>query len=161
MIRAIAIMDAKQGIAASGSAPNNIPWNIPADKQHFRQLTNGSAIVMGRGTYETFDEPLPGRRNVVVSRSIDTVRPGFELIKDIAKLPKNEDLWVIGGAQIYTAMLDVCDELYITHVAGDFNCDRFFPEFADNFMLQSKSAVKKDGDYSFYFAVYTKKPANT
>lgn len=151
MIRAIAAIDEKRGIAAKGK----IPWDIPTDVQYFREQTLGGIVLMGRETYEQFKGPLPNRRNVVASRSLQTVREGFELTNNAHAFLQNErDVWVIGGAGLYEALLDDCDELYITHINGDYNCDRFFPSINIKYILNSSSITHKQNGYTFTFAVY-------
>ncbi len=152
MIRAIAAVDEKLGIAANGG----IPWTIPEDGQYFRQQTETGIVLMGKDTYEEFAEPLPNRRNIVASRHLRTAREGFEIVNDVNEFLQNtlDDVWIIGGAGLYTSTLHYCDELYLTHIEGDFNCDRFFPVYADGFSLLSQSSEQVSGNYRFRFAVY-------
>lgn len=163
MIKALASLDEKRGIAAPlpVDAPYHIPWRTPEDLRHFRDLTLGSTILMGRGTYETLERPLPGRRNVVASRSLTAVRDGFELVPDAEAFLQEaaETIWVIGGATLFETTLQYCDELYLTHVRGDYRCDRFFPPYADEFVLKEQSDWQVSGDITFRFAVY-KRPVD-
>jgi dihydrofolate reductase len=154
MIRAIVAIDDARGIAAQGA----IPWHIPVDAQYFRTQTQNGIVLMGKDTYTEFVRPLPERRNVVASRELQTVREGFELTHDVPNFlqQSTEDVWIIGGAGLYASTLQYCDELYITHVAGDFNCDRFFPEFAADFAQIQRTPMQIDNGYNFYFAVYQK-----
>jgi len=154
MIRAVAAIDDKRGIAGAGK----IPWSIPADSKYFREQTQSGTVLMGRDTYQEFAQPLPHRRNVVASHELQSVRPGFELTHDVPAFLQQatEDVWIIGGAGLYASTLQYCQELYLTHVAGDFNCDRFFPEFAEAFTQTQRSEVQAQNGYEFYFAVYTK-----
>ncbi|MDB5170025.1 MAG: dihydrofolate reductase [Candidatus Saccharibacteria bacterium] len=158
MIRAIAAIDDKQGIAAGGS----IPWNIPEDHRHFRSFTEHGVVVMGWATYEEFALPLPNRRNIVVSRTQQPVREGWELITDVEAFLQlaTEDVWIIGGAQLYASTLQFCDELYLTQVVGDFNCDRFFPPFEADFTLQDQSPMQTSGQYQYQFNVYQRANKN-
>ena len=154
MIRAIADLDGQRGIAAKGS----IPWSIPLDSQYFRDQTSHGIVLMGRETYEEFAKPLPNRRNVVISRGLQRVRAGFELITDLPTFLKEstEDIWIIGGAGLYESALPYCDELYLTHVTGDYGCNRFFPDYSEAFSLKNQSPVQVQNDYSFTFAVHIK-----
>lgn len=153
MIRAIVALDDTRGIAAQGV----IPWDIPRDRQYFRRMTIDSTILMGRETYEQFSVPLASRRNVVASKTLQSVRGGFELTHDAAAFVKqNNNLWVIGGAQLYESLITMCDELYITHVAGDYSCDRFFPDFEGDFtQVESSPRIQQNG-YHYTFAMYKK-----
>lgn len=157
MIRAIAAIDEQRGIAKEGA----IPWDIPEDKTYFRNATEGDIVLMGRETYDEFAEPLSGRRNVVVSRSLQEVRSGFELTTNVVSFVANttEDIWIIGGAGLYESLLDECHELYITHIASDFDCDRFFPAYESSFELVHESPKQYSGDLTFTYAVYKKVPA--
>jgi dihydrofolate reductase len=152
MIRAIAAIDDKQGIAAKGKTP----WAIPADIHYFRDQTEGKTVVMGREMYTEFSDPLSGRSNVVVSHTLESVRPGFQLVHDIDTFLKQavEDVWIIGGAGLYESVLGYCDELYLTHVQGDFDCDRFFPAYEGTFALKQESAWQNDGKYTYKFSLY-------
>lgn len=125
---------------------------------YFKEQTMSSTIVMGRGTYETFLKPLPGRRNIVVSKNLNSVTNGFELIDDLPSFLSEAavDIWIIGGAKLYTSALQYCEELYITHINGSYGCDRFFPSYADNFELFKTSRPQVDNGYEFRYAVYVK-----
>lgn len=157
MIRAIAAIDDKRGIAVDDRPPHGIPWDIPEDKAYYRTKTSGSIIIMGHNTYGPFRRPLPDRRNIVASHTLKKVGAGFELISNLEAflLETNEDIWIIGGAELYRTALKYCQELYLTHVEGDFNCDRFFPTY-DNFMLKEKSPVHEQNGHRFYYAIYEK-----
>lgn len=155
MIRAIAAIDDKRGLAAKGS----IPWKIPDDVRYFREQTERGIVVMGWATYLEFAGPLPNRRNIVVSRTTQPVREGFELVTDIASFldRTQDDIWIIGGAGLFVTTLQFCDELYLTHVVGDFNCDRFFLPYENDFRLTRESETKTNGQYQFQFKVFTRK----
>nr|AIA17167.1 Dihydrofolate reductase [uncultured bacterium] len=152
MIRAIAAIDDKRGIAAGGK----IPWRIPEDTRYYKEKTEHSTVVMGWATYEEFAEPLPNRRNLVVSRTDQPIRPGFELVTDVDSYLQHatEDIWIIGGAGLFSTTLQYCEELYLTHVAGDFNCDRIFPVYEDAFTLAESSPEQVSGPYHFRYNVY-------
>ena len=156
MIRAIAAIDDKRGIAAPGVPPWNIPWDIPEEKARYRQLIAHANILMGKNTYHS-RVPRSDKRNIVASTTLEGVDAPFELIRDVdAFFQQNtEDLWIIGGADMYASTLKYCDELYITHVVGDFGCNRFFPGF-ENFTLREKSPMHEQNGYKFYYAIYTK-----
>ncbi|HEY1063788.1 MAG TPA: dihydrofolate reductase [Candidatus Saccharimonadales bacterium] len=152
MIRAIAALDDKRGIAANGG----IPWNIPEDSRHFRELTERGVVVMGWATYEEFAAPLLNRRNVVVSRTVQPVREGFELLVDVESFLRDapEDTWIIGGGALFASTLQFCEELHLTHVQGDFDCDRFFPDFMGRFRLKDQTDWQSSGDYTYRFSTY-------
>lgn len=108
-------------------AAGGIPWHVPEDLAHFRAVTAGATVVMGRATWDSLPEryrPLPGRRNVVLSRDPATPAPGAEVLDDLdAALRGAPDVWVIGGGAVYAATIDRADRLEVTvvdlDVAGD------------------------------------------
>jgi dihydrofolate reductase len=115
---------------------NAIPWRIPEDLARFRALTMGHAVVMGRKTWESLPDrfrPLPGRRNVVVTRNPEWAADGAERatsVQDALDLLNHEErVFVIGGAQIYAAALPLADELLLTEIDADIEGDTLFPPF--------------------------------
>ncbi|MCI7699649.1 MAG: dihydrofolate reductase [Akkermansia sp.] len=122
-------MDAERGIGLN----NGIPWHLPEDLRNFKRLTMGHPILMGRRTWESLGRPLPGRQNIVLSRSGISVPPGVVLLRHAADLAKtelmHEEVMVIGGAQIYAALLPELERLYVSRVPGVHGADTFFPPF--------------------------------
>ncbi len=109
---------------------NQLPWHLPADLQHFKQLTLGKPILMGRKTFESIGRPLPGRRNLVLTRQTDLHLPGCEMIHAVSELDHfNDEIMVIGGAEIYRQFLPHTQTLHITWVHGTFHGDAWFPAF--------------------------------
>ncbi|MGM0577785.1 MAG: dihydrofolate reductase [Myxococcota bacterium] len=111
-----------------------LPWHIPGDLKHFKRNTMGHAIIMGRRTWESIGRPLPGRRNIVVSRRRDLEIPGCEVAHDLDEalaLARTEDdaPRVIGGASLYEEALPRATRLLLTEVDRDVEGDTFFPEF--------------------------------
>ena len=119
---------------------NDLPWHLPADMKHFREITAGKVVVMGRKTFEAIGKPLPNRVNIVISGNplydalatgcITTLSPDGALINCYA-LGHNE-MMVIGGAQIYQEFLRVADIIYLTYIDAEIEGDAFFPEWNDN-----------------------------
>lgn len=128
MITLIAAMDENRLIGRG----NALPWHIPEDFRHFKEITMGHPIIMGRKTYESLPRrPLPGRQNIVVSRSasIDGVSTFSTLHGAILKgLDHHSQVFVIGGQSIYEQSINFCHRLVITHVDGSFDGDYWFPE---------------------------------
>ena len=122
-------MDAERGIGLK----NGIPWHLPEDLRNFKRLTMGHPILMGRRTWESLGRPLTGRQNFVLSRSGISVPPGVVLLRHAADLAKtelmHEEVMVIGGAQIYAALLPELERLYVSRVPGVHGADTFFPPF--------------------------------
>lgn len=114
---------------------NQLPWHMPADLKHFKMLTTDHAIIMGRKTYETIGRPLPNRTNIILTRSSSFQAKGcfsahsFTEALSLAK-EKNqqEEIFIIGGAQIYQQLMPQIQFLYLTIIHHDFLGDAFFPE---------------------------------
>ena len=125
----VVALDRNRLIGADGG----LPWRLPADLRRFKQITLGHPLLMGRRTWESLPrQPLPGRRNIVVTRQVGYDAPGAELAADVdAALARVADgeLMVIGGAQIFEALMPRADRLYLTWVEGDFAGDTWFPPF--------------------------------
>ncbi len=126
----IIVAIARNGVIGRGNA---LPWHLPADLKHFKAVTMGRPVIMGRKTWESIGCPLPGRRNIVVTRNPDFRAEGCEtaatLDAALGKCADAEEIFVIGGAQLYAAALPRADRLYITRVGADVDGDAFFPPF--------------------------------
>jgi dihydrofolate reductase len=113
-----------------------MPWRIPGEQKWFKEVTWGHPILMGSKTFESIGRSLPGRQNLVVSRTRSW--PGVEMIRDLAQFDPSRypaEVFVIGGAQIYRELLDKCRELLITRLKADYEGDVYFPEFESKFEL--------------------------
>ncbi|MCM3673158.1 MULTISPECIES: dihydrofolate reductase [Peribacillus] len=133
MISLIVAMDRNRVIGKN----NKLPWHLPADLQYFKQVTMGHPIVMGRKTFESIGRVLPGRENVIVTRNQDFKAEGCVVLHDIAQIKKfadnhDEEVFVIGGAEIFKEILPVTDRLYITEIHEAFEGDTFFPVIDEN-----------------------------
>jgi dihydrofolate reductase len=108
--------------------------HLPADLRHFKELTAGHAVVMGRRTFDSLPKgPLPERRNVVISRNLDLQIDGAEVVSSLdlalVKLRDENEVFIIGGAQIYKQAIDIADRLYLTKIHSTFaDADVFFPK---------------------------------
>jgi dihydrofolate reductase len=114
-----------------------MPWHLPEDFRWFRSATLTHAVLMGRKTLEAIGRPLPGRLNLVATRGGAIDLPGVVTITDLGAFREADfaprEVWVAGGAEIYTQMLPQCTELYVSLVAGEFAGDTFFPPFEDDY----------------------------
>jgi dihydrofolate reductase len=107
-----------------------MPWHIPEDLQHFKSLTTGHAVLMGRKTYESISKPLANRRNVVVSSKPVHGVETYTSIEDAIRALANEgEVFVIGGGQLYAQLIEQADELFLTLVDADVDGDTFFPPY--------------------------------
>lgn len=154
MIRFIAAVDAKLGIADG----NGIPWQgqIPSDVAYFRSKTLGGIVMMGAGWYKEQLRPLADRRNLVATSAPGKLRPGFEKIMDAREYLKhvNEDVWVGGGAGLFAATIDLADELYLTRLSGNFHCTKFFPAFKQDFERIDTSEPITENGITFHYEVW-------
>ena len=137
---------------------NQLLWHLPADLKHFKNLTSGHPIIMGRKTYESIGKPLPNRTNIVVSRKDDWFEEGILIVpslKDAIKHAKkiNENIFIIGGGEIYRHTIDMADRLEITQVNHQTDADVFFPK------IDEKTWIKTDEihSYDFYFQTWERK----
>lgn len=135
----------------------SLPWRIPEDMAHFKDLTMGYPVIMGRKTWESIPEkfrPLPGRHNIVVTRQEAYPLPEnverASSLEEALLMHATEDLFVIGGAEIYRASMDRADRLEITHVHQDVDGDTFFPEIPE---ATWHEAAREDHD-GFSFVTY-------
>lgn len=122
----VVAMDANRGIGVD----NKLPWHLPEDLAHFKRVTLGHPIIMGRKTFESIGRPLPGRRNIVVTRNSDWRHDGVDVVHsldDAVALVGNDSASIIGGAQIFAEALRVADRLIVTHIDKVYRCDTFFP----------------------------------
>lgn len=152
---------AKNGVIGS---KNQLPWHLPEDLKRFKELTVGKTVLMGRKTFEAIlrrnGKPLPNRKNVVVTRQVGyTVPHGvlvYHSVNDALDSLKNEDIYVIGGGEIYTQTIGKADILYITRVERDAVGDAHFPPFSSN----EWTLTKEEPHGNFTFTTYTRKTSN-
>ncbi len=108
-----------------------IPWHIPQDFAHFKELTYGHPIIMGRNTFESIGRPLPGRTSIVITRQADYAKEGVTVVhslKDAIELAKtlDDEIFIIGGSQIYEQSFDFADEIVVSEIPGEYEGDTFF-----------------------------------
>lgn len=135
----IALIDINNGIARNGK---QITF-VKSDLKRFRLLTWGGTVIMGRKTYESLPrrKPLPGRTNLIVSRTLTTAPKGFVLMNDmqavIGRYMHDASAWVIGGSEIYGQMMPYCQYLYLTQVQRDYRADKFlYTNITESLKLQ-------------------------
>lgn len=142
---------------------NRLLWQLPDDLKHFRELTEGHPVIMGRKTFESIGKPLPNRRNIVVSRRKDFATKGCEVFDSldaallaIEREPSGE-AFVIGGGEIYTQAMAQADRIYLTRVHAEFVGDTFFPELDMRLWVETdrkEHPVDDQHHYSFTFLTY-------
>jgi dihydrofolate reductase len=125
-ITLVVAMDAQRGIGVD----NQLPWHLPEDLAHFKRVTLGHPIIMGRKTFDSIGRPLPKRRNIVVTRNRDWSHEGVDVagsLQDAVALAGDEQASIIGGAQIFTESMGIADRMIVTHIDAVYRCDTFFP----------------------------------
>ncbi|MDF1608452.1 dihydrofolate reductase [Hoeflea sp. YIM 152468] len=147
----------------------DMPWRLPSDLKHFKAATLGTPVIMGRKTYLSIGRPLPGRANIVVSRSgfaadgvetVDSIERALDLARKHARQSGANQVSVIGGGQIYALTIDRADELLLTEVDADLEGDTVFPEIDSNLWqkvsLSDPVRTEKDS-HSVRFAVWRRR----
>ena len=128
LVSIIAAMDRNRLIGNE----NQLPWHLPADLAHFKRITMGKPIIMGRRTYESIGRPLPGRTNIVLTRSADFQAEGVTVVRSLQQALEAaagaEEAMIIGGGSIYELALPLADRLYLTHIEHGYEGDAWFPE---------------------------------
>ncbi len=150
------------GIAQNNCIGNNgtLPWHIPEDLKHFKELTTNKTVVMGRKTWESLPEkfrPLPNRKNVVITRQTDYSVPEgvivFSSIEDAFAQLATEDIFIIGGAELYKQTIDHADALEMTHINQTVDGDAFFPQIN----AETWREISREDHDGFSFVRYEKK----
>lgn len=144
---------------------NSLPWHLPEDLKFFKRTTLGHPIAMGRKTLDSLGRLLPGRENIVITRNRDFSYEGCTVLHSEAELieyanKKNEEIFVIGGAEIYKTFLPYADRLYVTRIHASFEGDTYFPELnLEEWVLVSKEDGIKDEKNPFHyeFNIYKRK----
>jgi dihydrofolate reductase len=146
---------------------NELPWRLPEDLKYFKQVTSGKAIIMGRATYDSLGRPLPNRTNIVMTRDanwegpigtrvVHSLEAALALAEAVAVSNYQDEVVVIGGAQIYAQLLPQVDRLYITEVHTVVAGDAFFPELnaADWQEISRRSCADESSGIGYDFVVY-------
>lgn len=154
MIRCIAAIDRKQGIANE----HGIPWNgkVPGDLQYYHAKVKDGIKLMGYGVYAELSRPIPDGINYVASTKDEPLREGFQLVRDVRQFLQSAegDVWNLGGALLFASTIDLADELYITQLDADFHCTKFFPKFKDDFILTSETDSITENGVTYSFQVW-------
>ena len=139
---------------------NDLPWRLPADLRRFKRLTMGHAIVMGRRTWESIGRPLPGRKSVVLSRDPTFQAPGAEVVPSLAEALRrhvgDDEIFIIGGAEVFAEALPRADRLELTRVHADVAGDVEAPDLElDCFELIASKNHRADERHAFPFTFET------
>ena len=145
---------------------NKMPWHLPGDLQHFKKVTSGKPVIMGRKTFESIGRPLPGRRNIIITRNKDyhasgietvtTPEAALELVNDVA------EVMIIGGGNIYQQFLEQAQRLYLTFIDLDVEGDTQFPDYQSvaNWQIEDEMLMMPDAKnkHSYKFVTLNKIP---
>lgn len=140
---------------------NGLLWHLPDDFKHFKQITTGHYIVMGRKTFESFPKPLPNRTHIIITRQNDYPVPeGCHVVNSLQKAigicPKDEEIFIIGGGEIYSQALAIADKIELTRVHTSLDADTFFPEIdLKDWQLVFEEFHPKDEKHQFAFSFLT------
>jgi dihydrofolate reductase len=133
---------------------NALPWRLPADLQHFKRVTMGKPVLMGRRTYESIGKPLPGRENIVVTRNADFMAPGCKVVYSIEEAleyaSQYDEVMVIGGADFYDQLLPRADRLYLTLIDEVFEGDAWFPPWEESKWQETSSEAHQSDERNPY-----------
>ena len=146
---------------------NAMPWHLPEDMAHFKQLTGGCPVIMGRKTWDSLPakfRPLPGRHNIVISRQAGYLAEGAStaasLDQALCLCEADSQVWVIGGAQIYALAEPLADRVEVTEIAQQFDGDAFAPDLGPRWQEAARQAHVSANGLHFSFVTYTKKIDN-
>jgi dihydrofolate reductase len=145
-----------------------LPWKLPKELRYFKETTEGHPVIMGRKTYESIGRPLPGRKNIILTRQKNLSLAGCSVVDSfdsaLQHVGENEEVFVIGGGEIYKVALPRADKIHLTVVDAVIEGDAFFPDFDDgDWNLVSKNYHRADDNnpYNFSINVYEKKASIT
>jgi len=142
-----------------------LPWHLPDDLRHFKRLTTGKPIVMGRRTFESIGRPLPDRRNIVMSRDPDYAAAGCDIATTVSEVldlvGDADEVMIIGGGQVYRDFLPQADRIYLTRVQAQLDGDTYFPaidEAAWQLVSSERHAADEKHGYAFDLMVFERRP---
>lgn len=136
-----------------------LPWHIPEDIKRFKELTKGHVVIMGRKTFESIGRPLANRVNIIITRDVNFKPPGASISHSLQEAIDNSqsvirnsqlpnEIFIIGGGQIYEQAIKFADKLYLTIVKGNFEGDTFFPDYTD---FKKATYKKESGDKKYRY----------
>lgn len=147
---------------------NALVWSMPTDLKYFREKTSGHPVIMGRKTFEAIGRPMPNRRNIIITRDENYKKEGIEVVNSLEKalgtarttLAEKEEIFIIGGEEIFKQSMSIANRMYITHIdAEDRAADTFFPEIIPivwNEISHEEHKADKENPYDYTFSIYEK-----
>jgi dihydrofolate reductase len=161
LLTIIVATDAQRGIGIN----NTLPWKLPEDMAHFKRLTTGHPVIMGRKTYESIGRPLPNRRNVVVTRNAAWRADGVETVHSLdearALVNGEAEAFIIGGAQVYAEALAqrLADQVIQTEIGQVFECDAHFPALGAEWQELERQNYTSANGLPYAFVTLRRLPA--
>lgn len=159
-ISLIAALD-NNGVIGDGG---DIPWRLPADLKYFKRVTMGKPLIMGRKTYESIGQPLPGRKNIVLTRQRDYDATGCTIVHSVeealAAAGNAEEVMVAGGGSVYRQFLPRADRLYLTFVDTEADGDTTFPPFDPakwRLVFEEAHPADEDNPFAYRFTIFEKR----
>ena len=155
----VVALDASRGIGIR----NTLPWHLPEDLAHFKRVTSGHPIIMGRKTFDSIGRALPNRRNIVITRNPAWRHVGVETVGsllDAIALIGDARGFIIGGAEVFAASMDVANEVIATEIDHTFECDTFFPALVPDQWRESARELHHSSANGFDFSFVTYSKAN-
>jgi dihydrofolate reductase len=151
-------------VAANGviGKNNRMPWHLPEDLKHFKALTMGHAMIMGRKTWESLPGRLPGRPHIVVTRNLDYRAEGAIVVDSIAAAIKaagdTDEVFVIGGAELYAQAIELADQIQLTEIAANFDGDTRFPDYAREAWTETaREQHRADAGFDYAYVTYLRR----
>ena len=139
---------------------NGMPWHLPGELKYFKEMTMGKPVVMGRKTFESIGRPLPGRRNIVITRNADYHVEGIEVVSSLEKaleLAKEApEIMIIGGAQIFEQAMPLADKLYVTIIDHEFPGDTYFPNYEGWKKTAEQPPIVTPEGYRYQYCIFEK-----
>lgn len=157
----IIVAVARNGVI--GKKGSGLLWRLPADLKHFKEITMGHAIITGRKTHESIGKALPERKNIVVTRQKNYNAPGCTIVKSLKEAlaqAEGDEVFIIGGGEIYAQALPLADKLYITRIDENFDGDIYFPEIDGKvweLVERKEGIVDEKNKYPHKFLIFVKK----
>ena len=143
-----------------------LPWHLPEDLRHFRRITTGKPVIMGRKTFESIGRPLPDRHNIVMTRDPDYAAEGCDVVESVAEAldvaGDADEVMVIGGGQVYRDFLPRADRIYMTRVQAEVQGDTRFPRIEGNarrLVSAELHAADEKHEFAFEMMVFERRPA--
>ena len=159
IISLIAAIDETGGLGSN----NQLLCHLPADLQHFKTITMGKPIIMGRKTFESIGKPLPGRKNIVLSHSHSHIEGTIvydSLLKALSTNTEVTEIFIIGGADLFTQSIEIAARLYITRIHHQFKADVYFPKIDEKLWICRNNEFRQHDDkngYDMTFYTYERK----